>query len=167
MNQRLGMDQGPGLGCLLYQLWTKDKTLQSTIFNSRVPEKKEQVGENWGEQAAVLCAVVEHTSKESFKDKSMKISISMSNRNMRETGSDSRLKTQGRNQSFDNEWSWIMVKSSKSKEKQLVSGITEKGSAQRKQPLVEQRTRKMVLAAPATNIWVGICWLNLPWPRIW
>lgn len=143
MNQRLGMDQGPGLGCLLYQLWTKDKTLQSTIFNSQVPEKKEQVGENWGEQVDVLCAVVEHTSKESFKDKSMKISISVSNRNMRETGSDSRLMTQGRNQSFDNEWSWIMVKSSKSKDKQLVAGITEKGSAQRKQSLVEQRTRKM------------------------
>lgn len=69
---------------------------------------------------------------------SVKICFSMPTRSMREAGAGSRLKTQGRSQSFDNEWTQVMAKSSESKEKWLMSDTAEKVNAQRKQPLAKQ-----------------------------
>ncbi len=69
---------------------------------------------------------------------SMKICISLSNGKVREAGTESRLKKQGKSESFDNEQTWITIKGYESEEKLLMSGTTEKGNARRKQPLAKQ-----------------------------
>lgn len=68
----------------------------------------------------------------------MKRCISVPNGNMREAGAGSRLNTQGRSQSFDNEWTWVMVKSFESEDKWLMPDTAQKVNVQRKQPLAKQ-----------------------------
>ena len=86
---------------------------------------------DWKEVKEVISQVFMGNSMCSMVE-SMKICISMPNRNMREAGAGSRLKTQGRSQSFDNEWTWVMVKSSESEDKWLMSDPAEKVNAHRK-----------------------------------
>lgn len=69
---------------------------------------------------------------------SMKICIFESNGKVREAETESRLKKQGKSESFDNEQTWITIKGYESEEKLLMSGTTEKGNARRKQPLAKQ-----------------------------
>ena len=93
--------------------------------------------QNWKEAKEVPSQVFTGNSMCSMVE-SMKTCIAVPDRNMRETGAGSRLKTQGNDLVMDNEQTWVMVQSSQSEDKWLMSDTAEKMNAWRKQTLAKQ-----------------------------